>query len=219
MSILADIIIVAIIGAATFVGVKRGLIQSLAGIVILIAALFGAAWAAKTFSPFVAQWLRPLLEQSILKRVETQPAATPGEMLSVFGYSGRTLTEMAESVAEQMRETGQSMVNAVVESVLHSIAYAAVYVIAFLALLILLYLAVKALDLAAKLPGIRTANGFLGGALGFIKGVLLVFLAVWALQKLQLVITPELTEESFLLPIFVHSSPIGLIASLLGDTV
>ncbi|MBO4854477.1 MAG: CvpA family protein [Oscillospiraceae bacterium] len=220
MGIIADIVILVIIAAAVFLGVKRGLIRSLAGMVVLVAALFGAAWAARVFSPAVAQWLRPLLEQSLLRRVETQShTATPGDMLSVFGYSGQTLSELAESVAEQVRQTGQALANAVVDSVLHSIAYAVVYVVSFLILLIALYLAVKALDLAAKLPGIRTANGFLGGVLGLIKGILLVFLAVWILQKLQLLRTPELTEQSFLLPLFIHNSPIGLVAALLGDTV
>lgn len=220
MGIIADIAIVAALAAAVILGVKRGLIQSLAGIVILVAALFGAAWAARTFSGVVAQWLRPLLEQSLLRRAQSQgAAATPDEVLAAFGYSGRMLTELAESISEQARQIGQTMANAVVDSVLHSIAYAAVYVVAFLVLLVALHLAVKALDLTAKLPVIRTANGFLGGVLGLIKGVLVVFLAVWVMQKLQLIITPELTEQSILLPLFIHNSPISLIASLLGDTV
>ena len=220
MGMLADIVIVVLLAAAIFLGARRGLIRSLAGVVVLVAALFGAAWAARTFSDTVAQWLRPLLEKSLLQRLQTQPTtATPGDMLSVFGYSGRSLAELAESVAEQARQTGQSLVSAVVDSVLHSIAYAAVYVAAFLILLVALHLAVKALDLAAKLPGIRTANGLGGAALGFIKGMLVVFLLVWALQKLQLLLTPKMVEESFLLPFFIHNSPIGLVASLLGDTV
>ena len=220
MAIIADLIIVALLAAAVILGAKRGLIESLAGVAVIVASLLGAAWAARMFSDTVAQWLRPLLEQSLLQRVQSRSASgSPGDMLSVFGYSGQTLTKLTESVMEQARQTGQSLVNAVVDSVLHSIAYAAVYVAAFLALLVVLHLAVKALDLAAKLPGIRTANGLGGAALGLVKGLLVVFLLVWALQKLQILITPELAEESRLLPFFIHNSPVTLLASLLGDTV
>ena len=46
------------------------------------------------------------------------------------------------------------------------------------------------------------------------KGVLLVFLAVWVLQKLQLLVTPELVDKTVLLKFFARNSPIDLIAKL-----
>ena len=54
----------------------------------------------------------------------------------------------------------------------------------------------------------------MGGALGLVKGMLLVFLAVWVLQKLQLFITPELVSKTVLLKFFAQNSPIDLIAKL-----
>ena len=54
----------------------------------------------------------------------------------------------------------------------------------------------------------------LGGALGLVKGALLVFLAVWVLQKLQLLVTPELVDKTVLLKFFARNSPIDLIAKL-----
>ena len=46
------------------------------------------------------------------------------------------------------------------------------------------------------------------------KGALLVFLAVWVLQKLQLLVTPELVDKTVLLKFFARNSPIDLIAKL-----
>ena len=43
---------------------------------------------------------------------------------------------------------------------------------------------------------------------------LLVFLAVWVLQKLQLLVTPELVDKTVLLKFFARNSPIDLIAKL-----
>ena len=95
-----------------------------------------------------------------------------------------------------------------------SAAYAVVYVVSFLLLLILLRLALTPLHLFTKLPVVHGVNAVLGGALGLVKGALLLFLVVWALQKWQLFITPEMVEKSFLLKFFAANSPMDLIAKL-----
>lgn len=47
-----------------------------------------------------------------------------------------------------------------------------------------------------------------------VKCALLLFLAVWVLQKLQLLVTPELVNKTVLLKFFAQNSPIDLIAKL-----
>ena len=83
-----------------------------------------------------------------------------------------------------------------------------------LGLLVVLRLALSPLHLFTKLPVVHGANALLGGALGLVKGALLVFLAVWVLQKLQLLVTPELVNKTVLLKFFARNSPIDLIAKL-----
>ncbi|MBE6990190.1 MAG: CvpA family protein [Ruminococcaceae bacterium] len=216
MAVIADIVIVAVILAALFLGARQGLLQSLAGLIVVVAAFFGAAWLARMLADPVAQWLQPLLEQKLSEHLQGQSAsaASADEMLSVFGFSGQSLVELAQNVTRQALETGRTLLETVVGSVIHSVAYAVVYLVSFILLLIVLTLLIKPLELATKLPGLRTLNGLGGALLGFIKGVLLVYLLVWGLQKLQLVITPQLVEESMLLPIFVNNTPISLITSL-----
>ena len=53
-----------------------------------------------------------------------------------------------------------------------------------------------------------------GGALGLAVAVLLVFLAVWVLQRLQLVITEDMVQQSALLQFFVGQSPMDWFTSL-----
>jgi len=101
-----------------------------------------------------------------------------------------------------------------VGSVVHSIAYAVLYLLSFLVLFLVLKLLLKPLDLASRLPGLRTLNGLGGAALGLVEATLLLYVAVWVLRKFQLVITPQLIEESMLLRIFTDYSPISLITSL-----
>ncbi len=216
MAVITDVVIVVVLLAGIVLGAKRGLLQTVAGVAIVVAALFCAAWVAGKFADPVAQWLQPILEQKLAEKIHSHAAsnASAGDMLALFGFSGQTLVELVKTVTEQAIQTGKTLLEEVVGSVIHSIAYAAIYVISFLLLQLILRLLLKPLDLASKLPGLRTLNGLGGAALGFVEALLLLYFAVWALQKLQLVITPQLIEESMFLKLLINYSPIDLIASL-----
>ena len=111
-------------------------------------------------------------------------------------------------------ETGESVFSAVTESVSHSIAYGIVYAAAFIAILLVVWLLLKPLDLAGKLPLVRTVNALGGALLGLVWAVLLLFAAVWLMQRFNWVVTPELIRDSILLKFFAENNPIGLIAAL-----
>ena len=51
-------------------GAYRGLFRSLAGLVIVVVALVGAAMIATTFAPPAAKVVAPLIQEQIAKRVE-----------------------------------------------------------------------------------------------------------------------------------------------------
>jgi uncharacterized membrane protein required for colicin V production len=216
MAVIVDIVIVAVMLAGIVLGARRGLLKSIAGVAVVVVALLCAAWIAQRFADPAAKWLEPLLKEQITEKIETQtPAdASAGEMLSLFGFSGKTLTQLIETVTNRAIQTGRTLLEEVVGSVLHSIAYAVLFILSFLLLLLVLKLLLLPLDLATKLPGLRTLNGLGGAVLGFAESVLLLYVAVWALRKLQLVITPQLIGESMLLRIFIDYSPMDLITSL-----
>ena len=83
-----------------------------------------------------------------------------------------------------------------------------------IAILLVVWLLLKPLDLAGKLPLVRTVNALGGALLGFIWAVLLLFAAVWLMQRFNWVVTPELIRDSILLKFFAENNPIGLIAAL-----
>ena len=84
----------------------------------------------------------------------------------------------------------------------------------FLALLLVLWLLMKPVYLLVKLPLLRTVNAIGGGALGLVWGALLVFLAVWLMQRFDWYITADMVANSTLLHFFATNSPISLITSL-----
>lgn len=213
MPIIADIIIIAVLVLALVIGVKRGLLGAIAGIVSVVAAFFGAALSASFLTPVVEQWLQPILMQKLEKRMQGAQTADGEAMLGLLGFDGRSLTDMLQNVTDRIRETGEAMLSAVAGSVAHSIAYALVYLASFIVLLIVFRLLCKLID-KLELPVVSQLDSVGGGILGLIEGALLVFVAVWAMQKFNWLLTPEMIADSTILKFFAEHTPLDLITSL-----
>ena len=206
-ALIADVVIAAALVLAVVVGAHKGLVKSLAGVVIVVGAFIGASFVANAFAEPVAEWLGPMIEENIMEKLNTQETADVRSLLETLHFSGENLQKMVDEVLTTVKDTGMDMLSAVSDSVAHSVAYAGVYLVAFLALLVLLWLLMKPVELVVKLPLLRTVNAVGGGALGLVWGALLVFLAVWLLQRFDLLLTAEMVENSLLLHFFANNSP------------
>lgn len=220
MAIFVDIFMAACLLLALVLGVRQGFLQSLARVTIVIVALLGAAWLAEHLADPAAKWLEPMLTEKIQQQMDGQAAAADDPslaaagLLETFGFSGEALDKLVESATEKAQEVGQTLLSAVVSTVLRSVAYAVVYLVSFLLLLLLLRLLLAPLHLFTKLPVVHGINAVMGGALGLVKGALLLFFAVWLLRRLQIWITPELISQTYILRFFAEHSPMELITSL-----
>lgn len=220
MAIFVDIFMAACLLLALVLGVRQGFLQSLARVAIVIVALLGAAWLAEYLADPAAKWLEPMLTEKIQQQMDGQAAAADDPslaaagLLETFGFSGDALDKLVESATEKAQEVGQTLLSAVVSTVLRSVAYAVVYLVSFLLLLLLLRLLLAPLHLFTKLPVVHGINAVMGGALGLVKGALLLFFAVWLLRRLQIWITPELISQTYILRFFAEHSPMELITSL-----
>ena len=218
MPMIADIIIIVILIAALIIGVKRGLLGAIAGIVATVLAFIGAAVSATLLTPTVEQWLQPVLMKKIEQKLQGAQTADGGEILGLLGFDGQGLQDMLHTVTERVRETGEAMLAAVTGSVAHSIAYALTYVVSFLILLIVFRLLAKLIE-KIELPVLSQVDSICGGLLGLIEGALIVFVAVWAMQKFNWLITPELIADTTLLKFFVEYTPLDWIASLTSQSI
>ena len=162
----------------------------------------------------VSRWLEPLLRESIQQKLSGQDGADAGELLSAFAFDAHSLEKILEDVAQRVKETGESVFSAVTESVSHSIAYGIVYATAFIAICWWYGCCSSHWIWAGKLPLVRTVNALGGALLGLVWAVLLLFAAVWLMQRFNWVVTPELIRDSILLKFFAENNPIGLIAAL-----
>ena len=220
MAIFVDIFMAACLLLALVLGVRQGFLQSLARVAIIIVALLGAAWLAEHLADPAAKWLEPMLTEKIQQQMDGQgaaaddPSLAAAGLLETFGFSGEALEKLVESATEKAQEVGQTLLSAVVSTVLRSVAYAVVYLVSFLLLLLLLRLLLAPLHLFTKLPVVHGINAVMGGALGLVKGALLLFFAVWLLRRFQIWITPELISQTYILRFFAEHSPMELITSL-----
>lgn len=220
MAIFVDIFMAACLLLALVLGVRQGFLQSLARVAIIIVALLGAAWLAEHLADPAAKWLEPMLTEKIQQQMDGQgaaaddPSLAAAGLLETFGFSGEALDKLVERATEKAQEVGQTLLSAVVSTVLRSVAYAVVYLVSFLLLLLLLRLLLAPLHLFTKLPVVHGINAVMGGALGLVKGALLLFFAVWLLRRFQIWITPELISQTYILRFFAEHSPMELITSL-----
>ena len=219
MPILADLIIIAALVFTTITGARRGLLQSLAGVVIVVVAFFGASWAADQLAQPVAERLGPLIQEHVQQQIQDtltgqQDAADVEELLQSLRFDGADLEKLVRDVLDRVVNTGQSITDAVSQSVAHSIAHTVVFIVAFLVLLLGLWLLSLPLRLVTRLPGLHALNALGGGALGLGWGALLLFVAVWAMQRFGWGITDELIEQTWLLKFFARNTPLGLLASM-----
>ena len=206
------LVIVGVLLLGLGIGAKRGFLQTLGGVAAMIVSFAGAGIAAGAFSGTVAKWIRPVLEKKLESKGVT--GGSTAEMVEQAGFFGDTARRITDSVGALVKETKETMVAAVTDGIAQSIAYALVYLAAFVILMLLCRLLLRMLKLAGRLPGLRTLNLVGGGALGLAVAVLLVFLAVWVLQRLQLVITEDMVQQSALLQFFVGQSPMDWFTSL-----
>ena len=230
--VIMDAIVVIILMVAVIYGAKRGLLQSLAGLVIVVMALAGAGIAAGTFTEPITEFVAPMVENRVTEKVEQTVETQLGEVeWSLFEENGADSTqigmlldllgldrEVRESLAERaeiaVRDTGATVASAVVQSLVRAVIHGVVFVLAFLLLLLLLKVLLEAMNLVLKLPGLRGLNALGGAAIGLMEGVLLLFLAIWVARRLGVSFETAPLSEAHILQIFTTNTPLGLLSFL-----
>lgn len=96
------------------------------------------------------------------------------------------------------------------EYIAGQVARIVLFVVSFVLILIVWFFISHALDLAFKLPVLSSLNRWGGGALGLLKGGLLIYIACWLLKGSFL--PQEAIQSTYLLHFFCTSSPLTLLS-------
>ena len=224
--VIMDIAAAAVLLLFLILGARAGLIRSLAGLVIVVVALVGAGMIAATFADPAAKLAAPMIEKAMTQKVEEAITAETGmldteradpeigELLSMLGLDEEVKENITNRAEQTIRDTGASVISAVVEGLCRSVIYGLLYIFAFLGLWLLLHVLAKAMDLLARLPGLSTLNALGGAALGLVKGVLVLFLAIWAARRLGVSFETEEVAQTYILQFFATHTPLSMLSLL-----
>jgi len=229
-SVIIDLVIIAVFVVCVVMGMKKGLFRSLAELVILIAALLAAARLASGGATLVVdRVLRPAAYDAVETRIEellAQEVATISPMEEIEGIidaipydfvrerAREYLEELDLSVEMQvdraaegaLRSLAYEVVDTVLETMVYNLLYTVFFILVFLILNLVFRLLIRALDLPFHLPVLRQLNSFGGLLFGVGKGVLLIWLGLWAADRTGLMPMKTALEGTYILPFVLQWS-------------
>lgn len=194
----------AVLALFAILGAWKGLLRTLAGLLVLAVSLAGAGIIASALSGPAAKLIAPAIEKRIESRLDEaieerfskeerealeanscaplEDQLSVADMLDLLGIDETQRDALAFRAGDAVRDTGVHLMTAVIESVARSMLYGVLYMISFVLLTLALHLLVRMLDAVLRLPGLHGLNAVGGGLVGLAEGALLLFLAVWALR-------------------------------------
>lgn len=191
VSLLLDLVLLGLLVFSFVMGVRRGFLLSLCSLLAVLVALLGGWYLAAHWSQPLEERLEPVILETLTQREAEEETTSP------------LPDNLPQAIQDQAAQTAQDWKNATLAQAAAFLAGAAAKVILFLAgffvVLLLWNLLFHALNLVAKLPGLHGLNKFFGGALGLVKGLLLLMLARWLLCDLLGWIPADVTRDSILL--------------------
>lgn len=216
-----DLVILAVLALFAWRGWKKGLILSLCGLIVVVLAFVGAGFIADTAAPPVAKAIQPKLAETIEENLSGYMAThyddfTPPdpidhlrEMGGIYAWAADPLEQAGDAVSSTVLSTVKDVAEYAANTIALRLAHHILFAVSFVVLVVALTLLLHALDLVAKLPGLHFCNGLGGGAIGLVKGVLVLFVAVCVLQIASgKLFAPEAVEKTYLFKFFVTYNPI-----------
>lgn len=231
--VIIDAITVAVLGGFAIWGACRGLFRTLTELLTVVVALVGAGLIAGALAAPAARLTAPLIEEHIRQQVDdamtvqsSQQVQMPeldveedegfeiADLLALMGLDEDVRDSLVEETQEKIADTGETIVVALVESVAQSLLYGVLFLLSFLILMVLLKLAIRALDLVLKLPGLHLVNSLGGAVVGLVEGALLAFLAIWILRRLGVSFDTETVTQTHILHFFTTNTPLSALSFL-----
>ena len=222
-----DAAVLAVLLLFVWLGYRKGLVLTLCSLLAVFVAFIGASILSNALAEPVAKAIEPVVASSIHDTVSSYYQRSPAENTSTEEddwLAQLPIDELLEPLKESKAFQGfaDAFQKAVDDGVADAAAHAAqalahfmavqiartvIFAVAFIAVLIAWSILSHTLDLVAHLPVLYTANRWGGGAVGLVKGALVVFIAVWLLRDSY--IPPAAVEQTYLLKFFCTVSPLS----------
>ena len=214
--ILIDLLAAAALLLCVIQGYRKGFVLTLCGFLALFVALIGAYFVADALAGPVSQLLLPLIQSRLSAAVSAQTSAAADgvtlpallEALRSSEFYKQFVSAVENAVSEGIIAAAGGLISSTAAFIAVRIAWLVLYVLSFAVILFLWFLLSRALDLAFRLPVLSGLNHWSGAVLGLVKGVVVVYAAVWLLKDSLL--TPETANQTHLVRFFYGYIPMPL---------
>lgn len=231
-NLVLDLLVIAVIALFALLGWQKGLVLTLCGVLVVFAAYFGASYVSETFSDDLAALIQPTiqnrLELAVEKTLTPSIEATPSPLLpdpdgthtiqpdqvtasleQVLAVLRRSalFAGMYEALAQAVMDGAVKVVSSASAAIAHylacQISRAGLFFLTFFLIVVVWSLLSRALDLAFRLPVLRSFNEIGGLLLGLVKGVFILLAAVGLVTLLGL-IPEEVSGQTYLYRHFMN---------------
>lgn len=209
VSLVLDVVLLAVLVYCAVLGARRGFVLTLCSLLAVLLALVGGWYLAANWSDPLEEKLEPVIYAKLAPQETEQGeiVLSPDDDLSLSQRFSQAVQKQLTKTVTDLRQATAHQWSAAVAGMG---AKSAMFLIGFLAVLVVWLLLCRALDLVAKLPGLRAVNKGFGALIGLIKGLLILIVVRWALCDLLGWIPPAVADASRVLPLLTNLSVFSL---------
>ncbi len=231
MGIVIDLILLAVFILAVFNGKRRGFIRSVMSLAtFVISAVVGVIFTPAVsglfsghiqsfFSDRIYAWLSELTAKSDSAAFFSQLPSELTSLTEKFGLSGQQISEKYHSLAEAGDASLHTMSDYISAPIASAVSTALAFLCLFILAVIVCSLLFHALNLVAKLPGLKALNAVGGAAIGVLFGILWVWVLCFALNVFGPTLavsypdtfTMEAIHQSYLYTFFSQYLSLGIL--------
>jgi len=190
--------IIALIAGFTLLGLKRGFVKVVIGLASMFIAIVGAALLTKPVGAFLDKntGIRASIDKTIVSFVDEQIENAKQEAMKAAGVKDESELKVedlikkidelslpasvrdviAEAAKKDVAAAGHAAAKEAAEKLSDAVINGIAFIGCFIVLLIALIIIGNTLNVVAKLPVLHQLNGVLGGLLGFVEGIVAVWL-------------------------------------------
>ena len=235
MSIIIDIILIAIIAFAGWRGYKEGIINGVFGLLAVIVAIYLANLVATVYHPEFTGMLKLFANGVIDSSVSSVLHPTPKELqegiitieekdkgdvyvvsytaMRNIGFSDSLSKQLAEETMKTEKHVGRDLSNTLTELLCQKVSFILIFFIFFVLAAIIFAIIGNIINLKFTLPGLDKVNNIVGAVLGAAKGFMFILVFTCILRYAGMILPEKLITGTVLTEGLINKN---LLANLLG---
>lgn len=239
MSLVIDLVLVAIVGLCAWRGFRTGIINGVSWILAIVVAIYGANLVANVYSREMAGMIQPFalgLVDSIMNGdaengdpdggsvIDQNISLDERENLDVYTVSKAVLTRLgiipdaadsiARQTAQEFEHVNTDMSYRLTELLCQRAAYVALFIIAFTLIAIVFTVIGNVFDLSFGIPGHENLNHITGAALGVIRGILILLVIGCVGRYIGLLVPQSTVADTFIFEKLVEANKIAALLKI-----